>query len=161
MDGDHIQAVIEILAKGSSRHFLRKVPVRRRDHAQVHLLANQRPYGAVLVLLQHPQELHLQFQRQVADLVEERGAAVGQIDQAPLRLAGAGECALGVAEQLALHQRSDQRPAIDRDKMAGRIAVVDGPGDDFLAHTCFAEQQHGRSGPREFFDKRPNLTDRL
>ena len=47
-----------------------------------------------LALLQHAQELGLEVERQVADLVEEERAAVGQLEQAGPVARGAGEGAL-------------------------------------------------------------------
>ena len=56
-------------------------------------------------LLQDAQQLGLERERQLADLVEEQGAAVGLLEQAGLARDGAGEGAALVAEQLALGQR--------------------------------------------------------
>ena len=57
-------------------------------------------------LLQEAQQLDLQRQRDVADLVEEQGAALGQLDLADIGLDRAGERAALVAEQLGLEQSS-------------------------------------------------------
>ncbi len=57
-------------------------------------------------LLQRPQELDLHRQRHALDLVEEQRAAVRVLDLADAPLAGAGEGAGLVAEDLALDQRS-------------------------------------------------------
>ena len=54
--------------------------------------------------LQHAQQLGLQLERQLADLVEEQGAAVRHLEAARPIAARAGEGALHVAEQLALEQ---------------------------------------------------------
>ena len=59
------------------------------DHPHVqglHLVGAQRLH---LLLLQHPQQLGLQ--RQIADLVEEQRAAVGQLELAGPRAVGPGE----------------------------------------------------------------------
>ena len=76
--------------------------------------------------LQHAQQLRLHRQRQLADLVEEQRAAVGQLEQARLVVGGAGERAAHVAEQLALEQRLDDRRAVDRHEPA--IAARSGAG---------------------------------
>ena len=57
-----------------------------------------------LALLEDAEELGLGLQGQLADLVEEEGAAVGQLEAADPPGDGAGEGALLVAEQLALDQ---------------------------------------------------------
>ena len=73
-----------------------------------------------LALLQHAQQLGLHRRRDVADLVEEQRAAVGELEAAELALDGAGERALLVAEQLALEQRLGERAAVDLDERAAR-----------------------------------------
>ena len=66
------------------------------------------------LLLEVPQELHLERQRQLPDLVEEQRPLVGRLD-APLALdVGPREGALLVAEEFALQQRLRDGPAVDR-----------------------------------------------
>ena len=57
-------------------------------------------------LLQHAQQLGLQFERHFADFVEEDDAAFGRAEHAQRTAGGAGERALLVAEQLAFGQAS-------------------------------------------------------
>ena len=76
-----------------------------------------------LAVLQHPQQLRLGLQRQLADLVEEQRPAVGAQEGALLIAGGAGEGPAAVAEQRALHQRRRQRRAVDRDEGAGAPAL--------------------------------------
>ena len=57
-----------------------------------------------LALLEDAEELGLGLQGQLADLVQEEGAAVGQLEAADPPGEGAGEGAFLVAEQLALDQ---------------------------------------------------------
>ncbi|MNT49329.1 hypothetical protein D3C72_1861740 [compost metagenome] len=54
-------------------------------------------------LLQQAQQLDLDIQAHALDLVEEQGAAIGELELADAALRSAGEGALFVAEQLALH----------------------------------------------------------
>ena len=70
------------------------------------------------MLLEHAQQLHLQRQRQLADLVEEERAAVGRLEETRLVADGAGEGALHVAEELGLEQVLRDRRAVDRDEGA-------------------------------------------
>ena len=63
-----------------------------------------------LALLQHAQQLDLRRQVDVADLVEEQRAALGQLEAALLARLGAGERALLVAEQLRLDQACRAAP---------------------------------------------------
>ena len=55
-------------------------------------------------LLEHPEELGLDLEVDVADLVQEEGPAVGLLEAAHAVAVGAGERPLDVAEQLALEQ---------------------------------------------------------
>src|SRR5690606_12062271 len=57
----------------------------------VDLLRLHRADPADLALLQHAQQARLGIQRQLADLVQEQGAAVGGLHQAGATGAGAGE----------------------------------------------------------------------
>ena len=84
-------------------------------------------------------------QRHLADLVEEQRAAVGRFEQAALLLAGVGEGAALVAEQLALEQLLGQRRAGDVDERTVRAVAVEvnGLGGEVLAGSGFAGEQHG------------------
>ena len=71
-----------------------------RDDSHVHLV---RAGGADLFdlpLLNQPQNSNLQFQRHLADFVEQDGAAVGHFNLALLVSQRAGERTLHVSEQL-------------------------------------------------------------
>ncbi len=111
-------------------------------------MPHQRPDRPVFALLQDAKQLHLQFEGEVADLVEKRRSAIGQIDEAALGFTGAGEGSFRVAEQFALHERPDHGAAIDGDEIPGRVALVNGLGNDLLSDTRLPEQHHGRPGER-------------
>ena len=88
----------------------------RRDHADVDVDRLGLADAADLAAVEDAQELRLEIERELADLVEEQRAAVGGLDQALLVGAGAGEAALGVAEQLARDQLVRDRAAVDDDE---------------------------------------------
>ena len=102
------------------------------------------PTGTHFFFLQDAQQLGLQFQRQFADFVEEDCAAIGGLKQSLLRFQRSGEGSLFVAEQLAFDQRGHQRSAVDRDeRTVGKgSAEVHGAGDQFLAGSAFAVDEH-------------------
>ena len=62
------------------------------------------PTRSMRALLQHAQELHLHLAGELADLVEEQGAAVRELEATGLLRDRAGERAALVAEELALEQ---------------------------------------------------------
>ena len=64
------------------------------------------PDAPDLPFLERPQQLDLHARRDLADLVQQEGAPVGGLEQAGPVVAGAGEGAPHVAEQLALQERS-------------------------------------------------------
>jgi hypothetical protein len=90
----------------------------RRGHAALRLA-----HALILAVLQHAQQLRLHLQRQLADLVEEKRAVVRILEVAGLRRGGAGEGALGVAEERRLDQRRRERRAVERE--VGRAARAD------------------------------------
>ena len=87
-----------------------------------------------LLLLQHAQQLDLGVERQLAHLVQEQGALVGQLEAPDPALQRAGERALLVAEQLALDHALRDRAAVDLDErpVAARAPLVQRPGDSSL-----------------------------
>jgi hypothetical protein len=103
-DGDHVQAVEEVLAEAALLHGAPQVDVRRRHDAHVHLDHVDAAQAHELAVLQHAQQLRLGLERDVADLVEEERALVGQLEQALLRVDGAREGALHVPEEVRLQQ---------------------------------------------------------
>src|SRR5262249_43553473 len=115
-----------------------------------------------LALLQDAQELVLDLGRDVADLVEEEGAAVGFAEEAAPGPGRAGEGAALVAEELALEERRRQRRAVEGDE--GRLAperhAVDRAREELLAGAALAEDEHARVRRRDASDERQELLHR-
>src|SRR5690606_21334783 len=108
---EHVEAVIQVGAEPALRDLRREIAVRRRDDANVHL---QRRVGADaldLAFLQRAQELGLRAERQLADLVEEQRAAIGELELTGTVRDRTGERAAHVAEQLALDHALGKRRA--------------------------------------------------
>jgi hypothetical protein len=104
------QAVIQVLAEAALRAQFLQLLVGRADDAHVDRDLLVAADALDHALLQEAQQLGLQRHRQVADFVEEEGAAVRQLDLALGLLGGAGEGALLVAEQFALEQVFRESP---------------------------------------------------
>ncbi len=113
-----VEAVVEVLAEAPGADLLLEDAVGRRDDADVDLLGLAVADAEDDALLQRAQQLHLQVQRQLADLVEEERALVGDLELAGPRRDGAGERALHVPEELALDQVLGDRAAVDDDERA-------------------------------------------
>src|SRR4029079_6889642 len=103
-----------------------------------------------LALLEDAQELDLHVARQVTDLVEEQGAAVGGLEAALAARGGSGEGPLLVAEQLRLEDALRDGGAVDRhERPAGaRAVLVDAAGQELLVAAALAEEQRGRLAGR-------------
>ena len=101
-----------------------------------------------LAFLEDAEQLGLRLGGQLADLVEEERAAVGQLEPADPAGDRAGERPLLVAEQLALDEARGQGRAVDLDqRLTGPPARgVDGPGDQLLAGAGLAGDEHGGVG---------------
>ena len=113
-----VEAVVEILAEAAGADLLLEVAVGRGDDADVDLLGLAVADAEDDALLQRAEELHLEVQRQLADLVEEERALVGRLELAGPRRDRAGEGALHVAEELALDQVLGDGAAVDGDERA-------------------------------------------
>jgi hypothetical protein len=92
------------------------------------------------LFLQQAQHLGLQGQRHVADLVEEKGAAIDLLELADAPAVGAGKGALLVAEQLALQQLLRDGGAVEgqEGRLGTGAVLVDGAGDQLLAGAALA-----------------------
>ena len=102
---------------------------------------------------------HLGGEAEVADFVEEQGAAVGELEATFLAGVRPGEGPFFVSEQLGLDQGFGQRGAthLDERPLGAHRIVVDGVGDQFLAGTRFAANQHVGIGRRHLGDLLVNL----
>src|SRR5207253_6902046 len=99
-----------------------------------------------LLLLEHAKQLRLEVQRQVADLVEEEGAAVRELEAADPARDGTGEGAALVAEELALQQAGGDGGAVELDERASAPGAqrVDQAADQLLARARLAPDEDGR-----------------
>ena len=159
VDVDDVQPVEQVLAEAAVRQALFQILVGGGDDAHVDLLAARRPQRPDLALLQDAQQLGLQRGRQLADLVEEQGAAVGLDEQAGAIRARVGERAALVAEQLALQQRVGDGGAVDGDEraFAARAVEVERLRHQLLAGARLAGDQHRRRRTRQPPDEREHL----
>src|SRR5579859_30486 len=113
LDGNDAHAIVKIFTEGTVRDHLLQVLVGGSDHAYVDGRFLGASDGADGALLQYAQQLYLHGDAHLADLVEEDGAAAGHLEQPALVLAGPGERALHVAEELAFQKRFRKSTAVD------------------------------------------------
>lgn len=105
----------------------------------------------------------MRTQRQVENLIQEQGPPLSQLELAALGADGPGESASFVAKQLALQQCFGNGPAIHRDKrtVGARTGLVNGPGDHFLAGTCFTDEHNAEVGLGDAIDSGNQLPNDL
>src|SRR5580704_7011444 len=93
-----------------------------------------------LTLLEHPQELWLQFEWDLADLVEENGAFGRQLKAANALSDGSGEGSFFVTEKLAFKKARGNGSAVELDERLGTAVaqLMHGARDQLFATAGFA-----------------------
>src|SRR5262249_46182466 len=132
---DDVEAIEQILSKRALLDHVLQIAMGSRDEAHVRA---QRLYAAeafVFAILKQPEEFHLDGRRDFADLVQEQGAAFGELDATGLARRRAGERALLVAEELALEQvvREGRAMHLHEGPARTRAALVQRSRDELLA----------------------------
>ncbi len=141
----------QVGAKAPALDLALEVAVRRGDHANVDAVEAVGADALDLAALQGAQELRLERERQLADLVEEEGPAVGHLELPGAVARGAGEGARHVAEQLALRDGLGQGGAVDVDEglVPPRGERVDLVGDPLLADARLPGDEDREVGGRD------------
>src|SRR5437016_13845032 len=141
LDRKHVQPVEETRTEAPRPHRFLEIAIRRGDHPHVHPKRPARPHGFELLLLENAKKLHLRLEGQLADLVEEDRAAIGELEAADAALQGTGEGTLHMSEQLALDQTRGDCTAVHLHQrtVAAGAAVVDRAGDQLFAGPGLAE----------------------
>src|SRR5207247_8414140 len=105
-----------------------RTAMRRRESPHGHPDGPARPHGLELLLLEDAKKLHLRLEGQLADLVEEDRAAIGELEAADAALQRTGEGTLHMPEQLALDQARGDCAAVHLHQraVAAGAAVVNG-----------------------------------
>jgi hypothetical protein len=154
---NHFQSIEEIRPEAALAHRRRQVAVARRQDPRLHGEGARAPDALELPVFEHPEELRLELQGQLAELVEQESSLRRQLEAACPPAARSGEGAPLVAEELALDQAGRERGAVDVNEGTGaaRGALVDDPGDQPLARSGLAGEQHRRAHRRNRLDLLP------
>ncbi len=160
---EHVEAEEQVLAEGAGRHHRAQVAVGGGDHPHVDLHRHGAAQPVERLLLQRPQHLGLERQRQLADLVEEQRAAVRDLEAARPPRDRAGERAAFVAEQLALEQRAGDRRAVHRHErpVAPLAQRMQRAREQLLAGAALAGEEHGGVGGGGAAQRGQRAPDRL
>ena len=158
-DGEHIEPVKEIAAESSLPDFVGQVAVRRRHDSHVDIDRTRAAKPLDLPLLNDPEKTRLQFERQLADLVQEHGAPIGQLESTDLRRVGSGKRPAFAAEQFAFDERCGQGRAVDDDErpVAAGAEMMDPSGQQFFSGSRFAAQEDRRVGRRHLLGSKDRV----
>ncbi len=137
--------------------------MRRGDDARVRLARLAVADALVGVLLQDPEQLHLEVQREIPDLVQEERPVRRRLE-APHPVAGRpGERAAHVTEQLGLEQLAGKRCGVHGDELSvpARRVRVDHPRGHLLARPALARDEDGRLAVLQGLDEPEHPRHRL
>ena len=124
LDGENIEAVVEILAKFAFLNRFEKVAVRGGKDADIDFDGFISPDAFEFPLLEDAEELGLEGEGDLTDLVEQNRAAIRQLEAAIPLIGRAGEGAFFVAEEFAFDKRLGNGGAVDLDeRLVGTLAV--------------------------------------
>ena len=132
---DHIEPVIQVLAKSLGGHFFAELFMGSTQHAHIHHVFLRRAQRPDDTFLDRPQQLGLHDERQIANLIKKQRAALCRLEITHTVLCGAGVGPFTRTEKFSLKQIFRNSSAIDRDKRtAGTVtALMHGPGHQFFA----------------------------
>ena len=155
VDLDDVQAVVEVFPELAVLHRCLEIAVGGRNDADVDVDQLPSADARELEVLEDVEELRLEGTRQLPDLVEADGAAVGELELAQLPPVGARERPPLVAEELGLEQLGRQGGTVHQDErlVHSRRQRVDGPGDEVLADPALTAEQDGRVRAGDLLDE--------
>ena len=104
LNGKYVEAVVEVATESALSDTVGEVGVGGGDDADVHALSARAAETLELLLLKDAEKLGLEFERKVADFVEEKRAAIGQFETANFLVNGPSEGAAFVAEKLGFEE---------------------------------------------------------
>ena len=163
IDGEDVQAIVEVFAEFSLRHQFLQIPAGRGNDAHVALEFLVAAHPRKGALLDVAQKLDLHRQRDVADLVQKERSAIGGLGASDASGEGASEGALFVAKEFTFHQCLGQGRAIQGHEwsvLAWR-EIADGAGDQFLASSAGPAHQHRRFAGSDLTNQLINLAHRI
>jgi hypothetical protein len=161
VDGDDVEAEVEVLAELLAGDAQFELAVGGGEDADIDLDGAGAPDPFELAFLEDAQEFGLDDGGDFADLVEEEGPAVGELEAALALGDGAGEGAFFVAEELAFDEVFGDGGAIEGDEGAGVAGAfaVERAGDELLAGAAFALDEDGGVGAGDAAEEGPEFLD--
>ena len=144
MDGEDVEAVVEVLAQAPLFKSLLYVAVGGSDDAHINWQVLSVAHAPYFPLLDGAVDLDLQIRGKFGNLIEEQRSPVRLFEEALLVLRRPAEGAFDVPEQFALDQLLRHGAAVDGHETVLRpwARVVDGAGEQFLARAALPRQEH-------------------
>ena len=148
LNGKDIEPVVEVFTEPAGRDVFFQVAIGRGNDPHIRAARAVLADAFVTFLLQDAEQFALQVQGDFADFIEEQGAARSRLETTGAVIDGTGKGTARVAEKLAFKQVLGNGSAVDPDEwfVLAPAAVVDFPGDQFLAGAGFTPDEHGGIG---------------
>ena len=160
-DRNHIDPEIQIFPKLLLFDQSDQILMGGRYDTDVHIHGPMIPHPFDLFVFQHPQQLDLDGQRDIADFIQKDRAAVRRFKTSLAMPIGPGKSPFDVAEQLAFQKGGIQGGAVELHvRSAFALApFMDSPGDKLFAGAALAGDDHGRIALGRLFHHLKNLAD--
>jgi len=113
LDGENVQAVVEVTAEGALGDESRKIGVGGGDNPNIHALRAIAAEAFEFLLLKDAKKFRLKLDRKITDFVEEERAAVSKFEAANFLVDSAGESAAFVAEKFGFEKAAGDGGAIN------------------------------------------------
>lgn len=145
---DDMQAIVEVVTKGSLLDGLFQVSICGRDDPDIDADGGSAADTIKGVSFKNAEELGLDGGSHLSHFIEEDGATVGLFELSDFSSDGTGERAFLVTEKFAFEEGLAERSAVHADEGAGpaRAAEVHGACDEFLADTAFSSDEDSGIG---------------
>ncbi|MEY3459797.1 MAG: hypothetical protein RL215_2954, partial [Planctomycetota bacterium] len=143
MDFGDLQAEVDILSEESIADGLFEVAIGGGDDADIGLQGFATADAFEGVTFEDAEETCLNGGAHFTNFIKKQGSAIGLFEAAWPSFHCAGECAFFVSEEFAFEQAFAEGGAVDANEgaIASSAAIVNLPGDEFLAATAFAADQ--------------------
>ena len=145
LDGDRIQAVIQILTETPFADSLLNIHVGSGYDANISFAHLGSTYRDIFARFEHTQQSCLRSQRQLSHFIEKQRTLIGHTEITGRIVDSTRKRTLNMAEELRVDSALWDRTAVDGEILltsAWRI-VVNHTRNDFLTHTAFSHNQHG------------------
>src|SRR5438105_819615 len=141
LDRKHIQPVVQVAAELLLGHHSFKVAMSRSHKPDVDCLRPRTPQAFEFPLLQNSQEFWLEFQRDIADLVQKQRALVRQLQAASRLRDRTREGAPLMPEEFTLQQTPGNGSAVELNQspLPPAAALVNGARNELFSCACLSQ----------------------